>query len=1099
LVVACRRGGKPAAAADDDFRWPAPRRSGSLKEDADIAETGIDPKKPRGQTRRWKRGLRFAAIALVVAGVACAFLAWRLLQGPLFLPFLASRIEAVVAADADGAIFTVGLAGIEIGDDLNPQLIIRDIRLTRPNDLVVSINEIHVAARWPALTARDIPIDGVVLDHVLISDIGPESKLPPIDRVIQEVRRAVEENGLQFFEIRSFGFGIERPGTVRRDIVSDVSVTGSVKDGRAIKMQAIGLGTSGAVSVQLTADVPAPGVPIVVNGQTRGFDLADIALAAGREDLNLSGTVGLSGAVTVDPEKGITAADWQVMLGPSLHFGDVETDALMAPVRLDFDWNPEKRLISFNPSPVVLRNGYLLAHGEVVPPSPASPLWTFDVKLDGQDVLSGIRASEGRIAGSYDRAAALIVMDDIHIEGAGISFTAAVRASHRNGGAFAVLSGVSPRLPAAALKALWPSTLAPEVRAWVGKNIQAGLISNATVDLSMPGDLVAGEGITPEATLAFDFSEAVFAPYDDSPLIRDAIGRGKLAGNRFEITVDSGWVDLGEGRRLDVGPSTFVVPVVNAKVPDGEVAFRLSGPAAAGVALWSRLPFAEAADFTPDPAKVTGTVEADLSIRLPLAEEIADTDIIYTGRIDLADFDPGTPINDRAVTGADLSVELHDGAAHVSGKALIDGSPADIFLTRPLSGDGEAKSVVKLDLDAAAAKGYGLDLGDMLGGVMSVEMTETEASRRVSVDLAKASLNLPLIGFRKSVGKSGKLTFDLSTRPGGTAITNLMLKAGGADVEGQINLDGDGGFVGANLTKFNFSATDRLALKASRGDGGLKVSISGSRLDGRPLVGSLLRRTSGTGIPSDMSLDLSAAIANVSGEGGEQLDGLNFSAAIGGGRINNLSMTVQTSGGGSASATLLPSTRGRDLKVEAGEVGRLLRFLGVYQRVYGGRATLAGVIDDRGILSARIDGSRWKVVEEPALAQLSTASRSGPTEGLSTADIRRLIFDVKFGNGMLSIGEGFIRTEMAGLTMAGDVDFSKNALRLAGSYLPASQLDSFLAAIPLLGQTIFAGGGRSGLLGVSYRLNGPIDAPSLSVNPLSAIAPGIFRRLFELK
>ena len=212
-----------------------------------------------------------------------------------------------------------------------------------------------------------------------------------------------------------------------------------------------------------------------------------------------------------------------------------------------------------------------------------------------------------------------------------------------------------------------------------------------------------------------------------------------------------------------------------------------------------------------------------------------------------------------------------------------------------------------------------------------------------------------------------------------------------------------------------------------------------------------------------------------------------------------MSLTVQTSGGGSASATLQPGAKGRDLKVEAGEVGRLLRFLGVYRRVYGGRATLAGVIDDSGVLSASIDGNRWKVVEEPALAQLSTASRNGPTEGLSTADIGRLIFDVKFGNGMLSIGEGFIRTETAGLTMAGDVDFSKNALRLAGSYLPASQLDSVLAAIPLLGQTIFAGGGRSGLLGVSYRLSGPIDAPSLSVNPLSAIAPGIFRRLFELK
>ncbi len=993
----------------------------------------------------------------------------------------------------------VGLAGVKLGDDLNPELIVRDIRLERPNDILVSVNEMRIAVRWPRPVANDVPVEGVVLDHVLVSDIGPEMKLPPMDKVVLAVRRAITENGLRFFEIRSFGFGVERPGKARRDVVSDVSVTGTVKDGHLVEAQAIGLGTSGAVSLRLTSDLPPAEDPLIVKVETRGFDLADLAAGTGRTGLNLSGAVSLAGAVTVDADKGFTSATWQVVLGSSLRFGDSELEALAAPIRLDFDWDPEQGLITLNPSPVVLENGYLLARGQVVPPRGDKP-WTFDFRFEGQDVLSGIRTSDGRIAGSYDQAESLLVMDDMHVEGAGISFTAAARASHRDGATFAVLSGVSPRLPAAALKALWPITVAPDVRSWIGTHIHSGLITNATVDLVMLGDVPLGGGVVaPEASLAFDFSEAVFTPFDDAPMIRDAVGHGRLSGNHFEVTVDSGWVDLGQGRRLELGPTTFAVPVVDAKVPDGEVTLRLSGPAAAAVSLWNRLPFAEEADFSPDPAKAAGTAKADLSIRLPLAEEIADTDIVYGGRIDLAGFSPGTPINGRAVTRGDLAIELHDGAAHLSGKALIDGAPADVFLTLPLSGEGETKSVVKLDLDAAAAKKYGLDLGEMFKGKVLVEMADNGTSRRVSVNLANAEINLPLVGFRKPIGKPGTLIFDLAASSSGTSITNLALKAGSAQVEGQIALDGNGNFIGANLAKFNFSAADRLTLKASMGENGLKVAVNGSQLDARALVGSILRRTTGTGVPSDMPLVLSAAIANVTGEGGEQLDGLNLTAAIAGGRINELSLTVQTSGGGSASATVRPSADGRDIRVEAGEVGRLLRFLGVYRRVYGGRATLTGSIDDRGILGARIDGNRWKVVEEPALAQLSTASRDGPTEGLSTADIGRLVFDIRFGNGVLSIGEGFIRTGTAGLTMAGDVDFSKNALRLAGSYLPANQLDSVLASIPLLGQTIFAGGGRSGLLGVSYRLSGPIDAPSLSVNPLSAIAPGIFRRLFELK
>ncbi len=1072
----------------------------SIKGDVDITGTGLDKKQLNGRRRWWRRVLRFALVLLVVILAVTSLLVWRLTQGPLFLPFMASRLEAIMAANEDGARVDIGLAGIELADDLNPELVIRDIRLERPNDLVLSVNEMRISGRWPKPTLNVVPIDGVTLDHVLVSDIGPQSKLPPLDRAVLAVRRAVEENGLRFFEIRSFGFGVERPGTTRRDVISDISVTGGIRDGRVIEAQAIGLGTNGAVSVRLSAELPVAGVPIVVKGETRGFDLADLASIAGRDDVNLSGPIALTGAVTVDAEKGITSAGWQLTAGPSLQFGDTVTDGLAAPVRLDFSWDPDKRAISFNPSPIVLSSGYLLAHGEITPPNSDSKLWTFDVKLDGQDVVNGIRTTEGRIAGSYDSAASLLVMDDMHVEGAGISFTAAVRASHRDGGSFAVLSGVSPRLPIAALKVLWPTTVAPDVRDWIGTHIHEGLISNATVDVSVRGDQVAeGGGGAPDATIAFDFSEGVFTPFDDAPLIRDAVGHGKLSGNRFEISVDKGWVDLGDGRRLDMGPSVFVVPVINAKVPDGEVSLTLSGPAAAGIMLLNRLDFAGTADFLSDPSAAAGSLKADLSIRVPLAENIADTDIVYGGRIDLAGFDPGAPINGRSVTHGNLAIELSDGAAHVSGKAQIDGASADILLTQPLSGAGDTKSVVRLDLDAAAAKGYGFDFGDMLGGVISVEMADNGASKKVSINLAKAEINVPMVGFRKAAGTPGMLTFDMATKSSGTAITNLAFKAGAAEVEGQISLDGGGAFVSANLTKFNFSPADRLALKASTGDSGLKVSVSGSRLDARSLVSNLLRRTTSTGIPGGMPLSLSAAIANVSGEGGEQLDGLNLSAAISGGRIDNLSLTMQTSGGGSASATLQPSPKGRDLKVEAGEVGRLLRFLGVYRRVYGGRATLAGVINDSGLLTASIDGSRWKVVEEPALAQLSTASHDGPTEGLSTADISRLIFDVKFGNGLLSINEGFIRTATAGLTMGGDVDFSKNALRLAGSYLPASQLDSLLAAIPVLGQTIFAGGGRSGLLGVSYRLSGPIDAPSLSVNPLSAIAPGIFRRLFELK
>jgi hypothetical protein len=51
-----------------------------------------------------------------------------------------------------------------------------------------------------------------------------------------------------------------------------------------------------------------------------------------------------------------------------------------------------------------------------------------------------------------------------------------------------------------------------------------------------------------------------------------------------------------------------------------------------------------------------------------------------------------------------------------------------------------------------------------------------------------------------------------------------------------------------------------------------------------------------------------------------------------------------------------------------------------------------------------------------------------------------------------------------------------------------------LTKIPLVG-VLLSGGQNDGVFGVSYRVHGPMSGPTLTVNPLSAIAPGILRRI----
>jgi hypothetical protein len=49
--------------------------------------------------------------------------------------------------------------------------------------------------------------------------------------------------------------------------------------------------------------------------------------------------------------------------------------------------------------------------------------------------------------------------------------------------------------------------------------------------------------------------------------------------------------------------------------------------------------------------------------------------------------------------------------------------------------------------------------------------------------------------------------------------------------------------------------------------------------------------------------------------------------------------------------------------------------------------------------------------------------------------------------------------------------------------------------VPLLGPILLGGEGE-GIFGANFKIAGPVSDPKITVNPLSALAPGILRKLF---
>ncbi|RMD63318.1 MAG: DUF3971 domain-containing protein, partial [Alphaproteobacteria bacterium] len=192
----------------------------------------------------------------------------------------------------------------------------------------------------------------------------------------------------------------------------------------------------------------------------------------------------------------------------------------------------------------------------------------------------------------------------------------------------------------------------------------------------------------------------------------------------------------------------------------------------------------------------------------------------------------------------------------------------------------------------------------------------------------------------------------------------------------------------------------------------------------------------------------------------------------------------------------------RRLSVSAEDMGAVLRALDIVDTIEGGRLEITGTSPGplpAGPLSARIEARDYVLIDAPVMAKLLTvASLSGISDLLSGEGIRfrRLIGTVTAQNGKVHTDLLRAYGPALGLTAKGDLDLNTGQLDLAGTIVPAYTVNRILGQIPLLG-TLLTGGEGQGVFAVTYRMRGPIGDPKITVNPLSALAPGFLRSLFS--
>lgn len=669
-----------------------------------------------------------------------------------------------------------------------------------------------------------------------------------------------------------------------------------------------------------------------------------------------------------------------------------------------------------------------------------------------------------------------------------------------------VLGIAGTRMSVAAMKSLWPAVAAPKVRAWVEGHVHAGTIEELSISTNAPWSTLKSSGppIPDDGLLVQIVGHgAEIRPVEGLPGIRDADVNVRITGRSAVINVGRGNVEISHGRKLSITNGVFEVPDTFPKAPPAKARFRLDGsvPAAAELLGMERLRAYSGAPL--DPATSRGTLTAQVSLGMPLKEDLAPGTSTYSINLDVANFAAERMVMGHKVEATLLKVSANNQGHWIRGDVRINGVAAALDYRKPRDGDADVR--VNATLDENARSKLGLDLGSFLSGPVPIKLAGRASARdadsrfSVDADLTQARLDQLFPGWSKAQGLPGRATFTLVNKASGTRFEDLMIEAPGASAKGVIELDNAGEVVAASFPVFSLSEKDKATLRADRGpDGTLRLTVRGELYDGRGFVKSTLTGPAGSKQKHEKDIDLDVKLGTVVGFHGETLRGLDLRLARRSGVITSLALSAKLG----LDTSLLGDLRSRGnsgqpvVFIETGDAGAFFRFSDIYPKIMGGEMWVAldpqsaDRAPQEGILNIRDFAVRGEASLDRVAAVPQQAGGTSPG-----VEFSRLRIEFTRSLGKFTIRDGLVKGPVIGATVDGYIDYHRNDVRMRGTFVPLYGLNNMFGQIPIFG--LFLGGSNEGLLGLTYEVVGGTAAPVLRVNPISAVAPGLLRKFFE--
>ncbi len=677
---------------------------------------------------------------------------------------------------------------------------------------------------------------------------------------------------------------------------------------------------------------------------------------------------------------------------------------------------------------------------------------------------------------------------------------------------------VAGALDARQVVQMWPIGLGEGARAFLIRSIMGGRVTDATLRLDIrPDDLIDGILRDEAVDVRFNVSDGALRFLSTMSPVMNISGSAVVRGNRFDMTVPSARIN-----NLAVTHGRVEIPRFKPKGEMATISARAEGDARHMIELLLQEPLGLGDRLPIEAASVRGQGSVALRLQRPMLREAPFESWRFTVNGAIRDFAGNMNTRRVALSNGHLSVRGDQRAVTVSGPIRAGASQIENVrwtenIVRGRRGESSSQYEIAGTFDANDLERLGYSVARYAQGRIGVTVSGQGRgfdvdNAQVDLDLTDAAVEAPRQFWTKRAGQAASAQFTVQRqRDGGLLFSDLSARGAGLNAQGRVRLTRDDRVQEADLTRLWIEGRSDARLTATRAaDGGLDVAVRGALFDAAPFMGSE-RVPPGTASASvgareaPAPMRASVAVSRLKLRGGATMSNARVNLTMLRGALAMLTAEGHTPRNGVFSLALGPrpnDPQGR-IRLRSEDAGFAVAALTGMNNIVGGRASADGEWRGGPPSQARftVRLSDFNVVRLPAMAQLlsSAGSLTGLVDTLNGDGIGFSVLEAEmaYANDRVTFTEGAMRGPALGLTGAGSYDIARDNLDVDGVVAPSPLLNlSMLGEVPVLGNLLVSRRGE-GVFGMTYAINGQAAQPRVGVNPVSALTPGILRRIFE--